>query len=384
MTLSRLLRIWRHRIRSVAKPDQLDTELRREVAFHFDRLVQEFTADGLPPDDATAGGAARPRQRGGGRGAMPRRAAHDLAARFLAGPDLRPRHAAKEAGVHGHRGRVAGHRHRGQHGGPRRDGRARRRGLSFPNADRLVLIRTFPLDNPQRNNNATVPDYFAWKTRSRAFEAIGASLAEQKDLGAETDGGPAVRMSGMGLSPGVFQALGVQPILGRVFTDAESQVGNPAPVIVISQEFWQRQFAAAPDIINTSVRLNGVPTTIIGVMPPGFRFPNSSVDYWAPLPLNEFQLQGSARLFMVTARLKPGVTVQQAERDVAAINAQLAAEFPDRPRGLGRPGPAAARRVPGLDAAAAAHVRSRRGDGSPDCLRQRRGPSPGTGLGPPQ
>ena len=140
----------------------------------------------------------------------------------------------------------------------------------------------------------------------------------------------------MGLSPGVFQALGVQPILGRVFTDAESQVGNPAPVIVISHEFWQRRFAAAPEIINTSVRLDGVPTTIIGVMPSGFRYPNGrSLDYWAPLALNEFQLQGSARFFLVTARLKPGVTVQQAERDLAAINAQLAGEFPDRPSGWG-------------------------------------------------
>src|SRR6185295_9564340 len=102
------------------------------------------------------------------------------------------------------------------------------------------------------------------------------------------------------------------------------------------REFWQRQFRAAPDVINTSVRLNGAPATIIGVMPSGFRYPNGrSLDYWAPLALNEFQRQGSARMFLVTARLKPGVTIQQAERDLGAINAQQASEFPDRPQGWG-------------------------------------------------
>ena len=109
---------------------------------------------------------------------------------------------------------------------------------------------------------------------------MGASVAEQKDLGAEPGIGPAERLVGVGLTPGVFQAVGVQPILGRVFTDAESEVGNPAPVIVISHGFWQRHFAAASDVVNSTIRLNGVPMTIIGVMPAGFRYPNTGADYW--------------------------------------------------------------------------------------------------------
>ena len=101
-------------------------------------------------------------------------------------------------------------------------------------------------------------------------------------------------------------------------------------MVVISYPLWQRRFAEDPNVINTHVRLNGVATTIIGVMPPAFRYPNDNVDYWAPLPLNEAQLQGSARFFMVTARLKDGMTVQQAQADLAAVSAQLATQFPER------------------------------------------------------
>jgi putative ABC transport system permease protein len=306
------------------------------VAFHFDQLVAEFTAEGMPPADARHAA-----HRALGNVAVleaqcrdQRRMIwwHDFWRDLAYGLGMLRRNpgftviaAASLAIGIGANTAVLGVMDTLVGGG-----------LSFQHADRLVLIRTFALDSPQRNNNATVPDYFAWKARSRAFEAMGASLPEQKDLGPETGGAAAERMAGMGMTPGVFQALGVRPILGRFFTDAESQVGNPAPVIVISQEFWQRRFAAAPDIINTVVRLDGAPTTIIGVMPSGFHYPNGrSLDYWAPLPLTPSQLQASARFFLVTARLKPGVTVQQAERDLAAINTQLAGEFPDRPPGWG-------------------------------------------------
>ena len=335
MTPTRLLRISRHRVRSVARSGQLDAELRREVSFHFDQLVAEFTADGMPPDEArsaahrTLGNIALMEARC--RDQRRTTWLHDFWQDLVHGLGLVRRHrgftaiavASLALGI-GANIAVLGVIDALLLGG-----------LPFPDQDRLVVIRTFPLDNPQQTNNASAADYVAWKERSRSFEAIGASLADQKDLGSETAGGIAERLSGQGFAPDVFRALGVQPILGRLFTDAESRAGNLAPVVVISHPFWQRRFGGNPAILGTRVRMNGAPTTIIGVMPPAFRFPNDGIDFWGPLPVSRFQPQDSARFFMVTARLKPGVTAQQAERDVAAINAQLTREFPDGHEGRG-------------------------------------------------
>ncbi len=98
-------------------------------------------------------------------------------------------------------------------------------------------------------------------------------------------------------APELFRTLGVQPILGRVFTEEEDQIGSPAKVIVLSHELWQRHFGGDPGVLNQEVRLNGEAMTIIGVMPPNFWYPAQEVEYWVPLSLNRFQLQGSARFF---------------------------------------------------------------------------------------
>ena len=334
MSPARLLRLARLRVRSVFQSDLADAELRQEVAFHFDQLVHEFRTDGLSPDEATR--AAR-RSLGSvtlieERARDERRMTwwHDFWQDSLFGVRMLRKNRAFTAiataslalGI-GANAAVLGVM----------DSLVRE-GLPFPNADRLVRIRTFPLNNPQASTNASVPDYLAWNARSRAFEVMGVSLPEQADLSAEIAGTAAVRVAGQGFTPAVFQALGVQPALGRVFTDAESQLGNAAPVIVISHRFRERYFGADKDIVNRRVRLNGVPATIIGVMPEAFRYPNENVDYWAPLPIDPLQRQGSARFFMVTARLRPNATLQQAQAEVAGINSQLVAEFPER-RGWG-------------------------------------------------
>ena len=329
MTLVQFVRISRHRVRSVFQKDRADLELHQEVAFHFDQLVDEFRSDGLPLDEAE-----RAAHRALGNVTLIEEQARDerrvtwlhdfwkdlvFGLRMLrknrgftpvAASSLALSIGANTAVLAVMNELVTG-------------------GLAFPHADRLVMIRTFPLDNPQRSSNASVPDYFAWTGRSRAFEMIGAALPEQKDLGAETDQS-AERLSGHTFTPSVFQVLGVQPALGRVFTEAESRVGQPAPVIVISHRFWQRRFGGEPNVLNTTVRLAGVTTTIIGVMPEDFRYPNDNVDYWAPLALNESQLLVSNRFYMVTARLKTGVTIEQAQADVTAVTAQAAIEFRER------------------------------------------------------
>ena len=103
---------------------------------------------------------------------------------------------------------------------------------------------------------------------------------------------------------------------------------------MISHRLWQRRFDSDPRIVGRHVRLNGKSTTIIGVMPPAFRYPEDS-DYWAPLRITPRLLQGSARYYGVTARLAPGATIAQADAEVAAVAARLARETPGRSAGWG-------------------------------------------------
>src|SRR6185295_19113660 len=121
--------------------------------------------------------------------------------------------------------------------------------------------------------NATLPDYFVWKEQNRSFESIAAAIADQKNFGAGEDGLPPERLVGQGVSPELFQILGVSPLLGRVFTEAEDQIDRPSPVIVLSYRLWQRRFGGDPNILNRQIRLSGVSTTVIGIMPESFVYP---------------------------------------------------------------------------------------------------------------
>ena len=124
-----------------------------------------------------------------------------------------------------------------------------------------------------------------------------------------------------GFAPSLFVALGVQPMLGRTFTEAEAEVDHPAPVMVLSHRLWQRRFGSDPGVLGKQVRLSGASLTIIGVMPPDFHYPLQETEYWVPLGINHFQLQGSARFFEVVARFV-----------IRAAHRQKAGEIPLRCR----------------------------------------------------
>jgi putative ABC transport system permease protein len=132
----------------------------------------------------------------------------------------------------------------------------------------------------------------------------------------------------------MWDVLGVSPVLGRVFTSDEDRNGNPAPVVVLSYNFWQRRFAGDPRIVGKTVRLDGVETDIIGVMPQGFDFRSTETDIFAPAGFSPQQLASAASFIAVSARLGPGVTIAQAESEMRSISQGLAAQFPDRNKNL--------------------------------------------------
>ena len=347
MTLSRLLRIIRHRCRSLFWSRTADDETARELAFHFELLVREQIEEGVPPEEARHAArrilGSQPHLEDACRDERRATWPHDLRQDLVYAWRMLRAHrgftivavTSLALGI-GANAAILGVL-RGVMLGP----------LPFPDADRIVVIRTLPLDNPNQTQRAQLTDYVAWRdalvaaqgsstsgrASSRAIEAIGVSLVDRRDWGAENDTTPAERLEGQLVSPSMFAALGVPPLIGRVFTDDDAAEVD-AQAIVISHRLWQRRFDSDPRIVGRHVRLNGKSTTIIGVMPPAFRHPEDS-DYWAPLRITPRLLQGRARYYGVTARLAPGATIAQADAEVAAVAARLARETPGRSAGWG-------------------------------------------------
>src|SRR3984957_5032401 len=207
--------------------------------------------------------------------------------------------------------------------------------LAYRDPSRLVMIETTPPAHPETSEPATIPDYIAWREQSRSFESVGAESDAARDIGQTENGQAPERIEGEDFSPAVFQILGVQPLLGRTFTEDEDAIGAPAPVLLISQRLWQRRFASDPNIAGKSIRMGLDAVTIIGVMPPDFHVSNENADFWEPLPISRFQLKGSAPFLNVVARLKPGVTIMQAQQEMKGIADQLARDFPTRNKDRG-------------------------------------------------
>jgi len=209
--------------------------------------------------------------------------------------------------------------------------------LPYRDADRLVEIFSVTPDHLDQLNGASVPDFFAWQAQARSFESMGGLSNSAVDFGAAENGMPAERVQGENVTPGLLKALGVQPLMGRLFTESEDEVDHPSRVILISHRLWMRRFGGANDILNRQILINGENTSIIGVMPADFRFTDENGDFLAPIPLNHFQLRGSARFLTVAAKLRPGVSMRQAQSEMDAIAHQLATQFPEHDMDHGKP-----------------------------------------------
>jgi len=194
--------------------------------------------------------------------------------------------------------------------------------------ERLVAIWSVPPQHPDQIDNVSVPDYVAWRDRNRSFDVMGAAGVNGADFGATENGMPAERIQGEMDSAEFLKALGVQPLLGRLYTPDEDQIDHPAHVLVLSYSLWQRRFGGDKDILSKTVLMDGVKTNIIGVMRPDFLFVDDRSEFLAPILINHVQLRGTARYLMVVGRLKPGVSIQQAQSDLEPISQQLAKEYP--------------------------------------------------------
>jgi putative ABC transport system permease protein len=205
------------------------------------------------------------------------------------------------------------------------------KGLPFPAADRIVsLVATNP-SKQQPRQPVSVQDLAVFQARQTSFEHVGAFGFAPLNLSNEN--GRPDRFSGGQLTAGAFEALGVQPILGRGFREGDDRPGAE-PVMLIGQRLWQDRYGSARDIVGQTVRVNGVMRTVIGVMPAAFAFPIREAA-WLPLPIEPLaKPRGEDVKYQVVGRLKPGVSAAQAKAEAIAIASRLEHEFPGTNTGV--------------------------------------------------
>ena len=199
--------------------------------------------------------------------------------------------------------------------------------LPYREPDRLVTIEHFypsqKLDAP-----VSVAGFVDYRDKTTSFEG----MAVQTGWGANLTGhGDPERLSGVRATGGYFSTLGVSAARGRTFTAGEDVEGKDR-VIVLSDALWRRLFAGDPSAIGKSLQLNGISYEIIGIMGPGFRdFFNRQAQLWAPLSFTQAQLTGGRtnEWLPLTARLKPGVTVEQAQAELTLFAEQLKRTYTD-------------------------------------------------------
>jgi putative ABC transport system permease protein len=173
-------------------------------------------------------------------------------------------------------------------------------------------------------NVVQTQNFLDWRRRNRSFTNIAAIQALPANL---EEGGEAVQVPAMRVTAGFFEILGVRPLLGRTFRPEEDVFGAP-PVTILSYGLWQRRFGGRANVIGGKISVNGNTGRVIGVMPPGFAFPTVRADLYAPRGINLASAPTDGRNFRTVARLRPQVSLVDAQADMRAIALQIAAERP--------------------------------------------------------
>jgi putative ABC transport system permease protein len=202
--------------------------------------------------------------------------------------------------------------------------------LPYPDADRLVSVYESNLARRQATQLVAPVRLEEWNRMNRTFTGLAASYFENVT---DTSGPLPERVAAMRVSPRFFSVLGVGAAAGRTFNPDEEHFGGPT-VVVLSDPFWRKRFNADPSAIGRSLTLGGASRTIVGVMPPSFRYPSATTEVWMPAQAPAVLLQArQARFYTAIGRLKAGVTPDQAQADLAAAQAQLGKQFPQTDAG---------------------------------------------------
>ena len=197
------------------------------------------------------------------------------------------------------------------------------RPFPFEEADRVVQIGMAML--PGDVGTLSYPDLEEWQAATTTLEQVGAS--RQTGMTIADDDRSAARLAGAYVSWSMFPLLGVRPVIGRGFVEADDRAGA-APVAILSDETWRTRYGADPGVIGRTVRISGVPATVIGVMPPGFEYPDRE-KLWLPLAALPEASRTSRLLTLTTfGRLRQGISIDQARAEFTGFIAARAERFP--------------------------------------------------------
>ena len=198
------------------------------------------------------------------------------------------------------------------------------RPLPYADEDRIVMVwETEPAEGTDKKVG-TPANFQDWRAGTHTIDHLSGLARLDATL---TGQGDPRRLDGRRVSASVFTALGARPLLGRGFTEDDERVN--ADVVIVAHHLWRQVLGANPNIVGTRIVLNDLPRTVIGVMPAEFQLPRGPDDFWVPLVFNEWERQArGSHWMMAVGRLKPGVTLAQAQADMDVIAVRLAHDFP--------------------------------------------------------
>lgn len=204
-----------------------------------------------------------------------------------------------------------------------------------PGADAGRVVMLWGSVGARDRVQVSAADFADWRELSHAFEGVAAFVPGKLSL---TQGGEPEQVARGSVSASFFSVLGVKPVLGRDFFPEEDRPGK-GQVVILSNGLWQRRFNSDPGIVGKAVSINHAQYTVVGVLPqdfqfprggeipPGFRFPQH-IEAWTPLAFEPTQLNRSFRFLTVVARLKPNVSLEQAQADMDSVARRLKQQYP--------------------------------------------------------
>jgi putative ABC transport system permease protein len=202
--------------------------------------------------------------------------------------------------------------------------------LPFNEPSRIVVAWQNRVESPEDTDDVTPANFVDWSRQNRSLERMAAYEGATFNL---TDEGAPEEASGMRITPGFFETLGISPLRGRLFSEEEAS-STQSLLVIISYGLWQRRFGSDPLAVGKQIRLNGMPHTIVGVMRPGW-FLSPDTDVWTPLGWAPGELKRDDHRLSVIGRLRAGVLLEQARTDMDALARQLAHMYPAENSGYG-------------------------------------------------
>jgi len=204
------------------------------------------------------------------------------------------------------------------------------KGLPYPDGDRIMIIQRANPSRGIRGSSLPIQDYFDFKSQQRSFtDLAGFSSGTIYVSGDEK----AERFDGSWITANTFDIIGVRPFLGRNFAAGED-TPQGEKVAILAYSTWKERYNGDPKILGKNIRVNGIPYSVIGVMPDGFAFPNND-KIWLPQQTDPLVgKRGDGQYLQTVGKLKPGISLDQANVDVATIAQRLASEYKDSNEGF--------------------------------------------------